>query len=281
MAATAPTLRTTFATDAEFREWAQAVHDAIAATGLVQTSDTGQINLTTVAKPGAANTAAGYEIWRFDDALQATRPVFFKFEYGTAAAATRPGMWFTIGTATNGAGTLSGNTFTRSQMYPSADPTNGFSRISGANNRIMLSLYHGEVNARFVFFSCERTKDADGTDNGKGIYICYLGSNRWTGVLPLPTGTAVGNTNGVPMSAAPWEDSTGVDGADVVFYPVLPAPRFGRGGMENFIVYSANDVAHDTEVSVDPQGGASPNTYRTNGFISHPNGTWKLALRYD
>jgi hypothetical protein len=46
----------------------QGIAAQIAAMGLVQTSDTGQINWVTVARP-ALNTIAGYEIWRFNDAF--------------------------------------------------------------------------------------------------------------------------------------------------------------------------------------------------------------------
>jgi hypothetical protein len=72
------------ADDATFRAWGSGIAAQIAAMGLVQTSDTGQINWVTVARP-ALNTIAGYEIWRFNDALQATKPVFIRIDYGTSS----------------------------------------------------------------------------------------------------------------------------------------------------------------------------------------------------
>ena len=56
----------------------------------------------------SANTFAGYEIWRFNDAFQATKPVFIKIEYGVAAVVDRPSLRVTASSATNGAGTPSG-----------------------------------------------------------------------------------------------------------------------------------------------------------------------------
>jgi len=73
-------------TDAEFRTWGSGIAAALQACGLVKTSDTGQIDWATVTRPGASHTAAGYEIYRFNDSLQATKPVLIKVEYGNGTA---------------------------------------------------------------------------------------------------------------------------------------------------------------------------------------------------
>ena len=100
-------------TNAGFQAWGAEFHAALVAIGLTLTSDTGQINWTTVVLP-AANTAAGYEIWRFNDTLQSTTPVFIKLEFGSSAATTGyPMIWITIGNGSNGSGTLTGLTSTR------------------------------------------------------------------------------------------------------------------------------------------------------------------------
>lgn len=114
MATSIQTSRWLADTDEHFREWGKAVSDGIRAVGLVQTDDTGQIDWETVTTPtaaGNAGTSGGYEIWRFDDALQATHPVFIKLEYGkgnaTSASNASPVMWVTIGRGTDGAGNVS------------------------------------------------------------------------------------------------------------------------------------------------------------------------------
>lgn len=283
MAVSAPNIRATFATDAEFREWAQAIHDALIAVGMTQTADTGQINLATVAKPAAANTAQGYEIWRFSDTLQSTRPIYIKIEYGSSAgSATRGSLWFTTGTITNGAGTITGQGLTRSQASISADPTGQGCRFSGSTNRLVMSLYHG-LAANLVF-GIERTHDADGSDNNKGYTLFYFANNgRYFGVIPLPAGTAVGDTTGIPWSGALLPDTTSVDGADVVFYPALTPARYGRGPCKNLIVYAVADVSTDGEIVIDPYGGSSTITYRAPGPGpgNYPNANWRMALRYD
>lgn len=93
--------------DAGFRAWGSQLSAGLATAGLVQTADTGQINWLTVTRP-ATNTAGGYEIWRFANSSR-----YLKIEYGTAASATIPQMWITVGAGSNGSGTLTGQLSTR------------------------------------------------------------------------------------------------------------------------------------------------------------------------
>lgn len=102
-------------TDAGFRTWvAEVITILFTNLGLTQTADTGQINTATVTRPGAANTSAGYVIGRFNDTAQATSPIFFKLEFGTFNnASTSVQMWITVGTGSNGSGTINGTTMGR------------------------------------------------------------------------------------------------------------------------------------------------------------------------
>lgn len=93
--------------DATFRAWGSEFDTNLASLGLVQTSDTGQINWVTVTRPGTS-TAGGYTIWRFADSS-----LYLKLEYGTGTATGIPQMWITVGTGSNGSGTITGQTNTR------------------------------------------------------------------------------------------------------------------------------------------------------------------------
>jgi len=109
--------------DAGFRTWvAEIVSAMFTSIGLTQTADTGQINTSTVTRP-AINTSAGYVIGRFNDTAQATSPVFFKLEFGSANPANNPQMWITVGTGSNGSGTITGVTMVRSSVTNSVAPT--------------------------------------------------------------------------------------------------------------------------------------------------------------
>lgn len=89
---------------AGFRAWGSELSTQLAAVGLVQTADTGQINWATVTYTTSNGVAQGYEIWRFVDST-----LFLKIEYGTGpSGAGFPGLWITVGTGSNGTGTLTG-----------------------------------------------------------------------------------------------------------------------------------------------------------------------------
>jgi hypothetical protein len=109
-------------TDAEFRAWGSEFRTQLTAAGLVRTADTGQIDWTTVVR-AAANTDAGYEIWRFNDTQQATAPIFIKFFFGTNASTTSPRVRIQIGTGSNGSGTLTGLTNTAVTLNSNSIPT--------------------------------------------------------------------------------------------------------------------------------------------------------------
>jgi len=95
--------------NAQFRAWGSELSAKFGAVGLTQTGDTGQVNWTTVNRP-AVNTLGGYEIWRFNDSLQATAPIFMRVEYYTGSNALNPRIDITFGTGSNGSGTLTGLT---------------------------------------------------------------------------------------------------------------------------------------------------------------------------
>lgn len=88
-----------------FRKWAATISKGLKEVGLLKTEDTGQINLETVELP-AVSTFAGFEIWRFNDSNQSNDPIFFKIEYGLGTTTSRPALRMTMGTGSNGSGTL-------------------------------------------------------------------------------------------------------------------------------------------------------------------------------
>jgi len=129
-----------------FRAWAKMISKALKEVGLVQTADTGQINLETVELP-AINTFAGYEIWRFADARQGTEPIFLKIEYGRAAAEQRPNLRLRYGTGSNGSGTIT-NQSAEIINTPTGTPEgNGY-------------IYACNLDGAFCLVSCARTNEA-------------------------------------------------------------------------------------------------------------------------
>lgn len=174
--------------NATFRAWGSALAAALAAVGLTQTADTGQINWTTVTRPGA-NTAAGYEIWRFNDTLQATAPIFIKIEYGTGNSTTSPGIWITVGTGSNGSGTITGQSSTRTQCTRNSVPA---SSVTPYPTYVCYNATEGFLGVMFKaggqgvgswgqgFFAVARNVNQDdGDTNGTGcsVYTGNTGTN--------------------------------------------------------------------------------------------------------
>lgn len=279
-------------TDARFRTNGLAVAAELAAMGLVQTADSGQINWATVTKPGTGNTSAGYEIWRFDDAMQATNPVYIKFEYGMGSTLNCFGMWVQIGTGSDGAGTLTGPTSTRTAFGPSTTPTDGTYNcsFSGDTNRVAMCLFSNRIaDVGPLMVGLERELDANGDlVPGGGVLIVY------------------GNTSSIPCRQEYWSPSSGglgvegslgvlaplvgsgVDGFDLTLFPVFHAAGvFLPAGM-NFFGYFSAGLTYGVPVTLTVYG--ETHTYYPLGSLawnaggkctrSGPTGV-SLLMRYD
>lgn len=166
-------------TDAEFRTLGTEFSTALAAVGLTQTADTGQINWASVLRP-AANAEAGYEVWRFNDAAQATSPVFFKFYYGTGGGSPA-GFRVRIetGTASSGAGVLSGTGSGGIQLMTNSQ--NGAASASAAASYVcyvagFLGIYWKAGHGCQGFLLLSRTCDATGTPDGDGLFVWSFGA---------------------------------------------------------------------------------------------------------
>lgn len=179
-------------TGTEIQQWVQKVHDALAAVGLVQTADAGQADISTLVNPAASNTAAGYEVWRFDDGLQSTHPIYLKLEYGRGGNVSSPGLWVTVGKGSDGLGNI------LDVLVPRASLTGAFgtgSAMSRAGTGTGHVVYRGDSLVLIPFaeggFSTsstsnpmmilERSRDAVGQPTGDGISIVFGVNNASLG----------------------------------------------------------------------------------------------------
>lgn len=180
-------------TDAAFRTWGSELNAKFALVGMVQTADTGQINWTTVTR-AAANTAAGYEIWKLSSGN-----LYFKIEYGSGNVNTVPSLWITVGTGSNGSGTLTGQLSTRSQAgltttAITSTTTNYQSYLCATANYFGLSWKISSANvtgkAR-VFMSAMQTVDTTGAATTVGYFVLF------TSTPAPPIAQCVATTAGV------------------------------------------------------------------------------------
>lgn len=180
----------THSTDAQFRAWGLEFSTKLAAIGLVQTADTGQINWGTATRP-AINTMAGYEIWRFNDATQGSAPIFLKVEYGTGTTATFPGMFLTVATGSNGSGTLTGQSTTRticSRAGAATDTvTNWQSYASNIDGQMFIcnKMNTPTTGLAAMGFGICRTVDSAGAPTTTGFVVYHMPTTNTVGAFPI------------------------------------------------------------------------------------------------
>ena len=159
---------------------------------MVQTADTGQIDTATVARPGT-NTNAGYAIFRFDDALQSTAPYFVRLDFGTGSAANAPRVQVTIGTGSNGSGTITGVVQAAMSIGQNAGSTAAFQNTAtaypsyacGHAGTISIAFKVGAANNGTHFFMAfHRVRATDGSQSEDGLAFIYC---HYTTNSPSPS----------------------------------------------------------------------------------------------
>ena len=275
-------------TDATFRVWGKSIADSLISMGLARSSDTGMINWSTVTKASVANTAQGYDIFIFQDALQGTYPVFIKLEYGGGSPVAYPSIWITVGTGSNGSGTLSGQLSTRFQLSGGSNPgTNYTSRFSGSTNRFMFNLWaSGPVGANWVFVSVERTHDSTGSDTADGIMLMGgspYGSYQtqyipFSGVVPAARTVSRDWPVTVPLTG------TGAVSSDIYIYPLrIWAYTYESSPSVNAFAYFDIDLTARVAANATCWDGQTHNIYPAGGtpFWGTNGGICYLAFRND
>lgn len=162
-------------TDVNFRAWGSQISAQLAAVGLTQTGDTGQIDWSTVSISGYPG-AVGYEIWAFNDAAQSTTPIVMKIEYG-ATGAEVPVMFLTVGATSDGAGTINSTLKSNRKQIMSYNTTFGtaapsFLCYKAASGFLGVSLKIGVEVPYAAGFAITRTNDTAGAVTTEG-FNCY------------------------------------------------------------------------------------------------------------
>lgn len=242
----------------------------MAAAGWVQTADTGQTAASAFPAATSTNTVAGYQVWRMADSLQGTYPVYVKFEFGSGAATNTLGLWFTIGTGSNGAGTITGilgSRFAVPQQTTSASSLPAYG--SGGTARLCAIQGYQTATANcVVMWGIERSKDSAGADTGSGVIF----SSQWGSALSNLAGWQYlpfsGTTRAAQVSctivANQSSTASMADGANVGLMPIYPMAQMGPMEQQlNYLLYYNTDIVVGNNISVTVKG--SSHTYRTLG----------------
>ncbi len=245
--------------------------------GWVQTADTGQTAAAAFASGSGTNTVAGYQIWRMNDALQGTYPVYVKFEFGSGATSNCLSIWITVGTGSNGTGTITGILGARTQTYSVATSASTLTSYgSGTSSRVgAVHLYQSVTSNTTFMWNIERSKDATGANTSDGVilqmtngvvaqtthqYLAFTGSLRaaQTYASTIYNGTALG---------------TNASGGNVGIYPIFPIGILGPvNPCLGLVMYYGPDIAALTSATMSVRG--SNHVYLTLGT---PYG-WVVAV---
>lgn len=154
--------------DAQWRDWGSTIPTALAAIGLVQTSDTGQINWTTSTLPAGSDGRSGYEIWRFNDAAQSTAPLYFRLDYGVHGFTAQGAIDITLGKGSSGAGVITG--VIQSQVTVGQHNANAGGNCFASSSSGGIAIYVAPASGT-IGFAIERSLDATGAATGDGVAL--------------------------------------------------------------------------------------------------------------
>lgn len=255
--------------DAVFREWGSELAAKMALVGLVQTADTGQIDWLTVVR-AAVSTTAGYEIWRFNDSLQGTAPIFMRVDYGTGTNANAPRIQITVGTGSDGAGTITGTALTiaRSMSLGNAAQTSDTLRTSYMCATEGFFGFNWKIGAggqaEGYFFVC-RSVDATGAPTATAALVIWMRVTISIDSQALrfaaPAAAFTTKTTAVTAQICPWPQTpsaslVGTDPQAAVAFTITPRvePLVGICGVLN-TEFPTGNTFQSTQV------GTTPRTY--------------------
>jgi hypothetical protein len=225
-----------------------AIDSNIQSFGWQLSGDTGQTDPSGASYPGL-NTDAGYRIYNTNDG---GTTVYMKILYGVAASVTIPRLTISLGTGTNGSGTLTGNTISGIAVaHGSANTGTHRLYMSGTSGRLMV--YLGDSNGvgnQMAGISIHRTVNSSGAGTNTGVALFYVISSAVFGQQYFPlSGT-------VPSAETSWicaftKDSSNIVGSTTMTgHPVTwdasgahyPTPAVALGGTSDFTTGSPGNT---------------------------------------
>lgn len=252
--------------DADFQAWVDEFHGLLVGCGLVQTADTGQLASPCVAARPGSSTYAGYEIWRFNDSLQGTAPIFMKWEYGTSSSTAIPSWRLTIGTGSDGAGTITGVVLNNVIPCPASTTTAaGAWTHYACHTEGVFFICFGALSAQGrsrSFAAISRTCDTAGNWTAEGaVTIVHGGGSSLTTIAgsrawkfsPLTTFNFRGQSSAESNNFfwLPGSETTTDVGGDTQTFPCVIA-------LPNFVMAPGFGVVMNTELTI---GSTAPITY--------------------
>jgi len=285
-----------------FQLWTTFIHNQITGSGFTYLPITGDIDLTTATASANVNTKTGFKLYAFNDALQATTPIYFRLDFGTGAAALRPSIWITAGFSYTATGSIrhtssigdpdvSGANVSYISEYQipcgGNSTTPGSHSWSGDGSYLTAALWYTITTTGKNLLSLERTKDATGSPDGRGIIGVFGGPNvRRAAIVYFDSAS-------LSMIAPTWSTivgtrnpaiATGSYGTIVPISAVILVSGQSNEISTNLIALAANEFSQYKDLFVNIRSLTIPfriydTAFRTAGDFT--NGTnMALGLRF-
>lgn len=268
---------------AQYNTWAGGISAALSACGLVQTSDTGQTNFATVGSLPSSGSYY-YQIWRFNDALQATAPVFVRVECGNSSG--KPIMRISAASGTDGAGVLTGNIYVTAQDIGSTSVFANTSQFacyaSGDGSSINIVQWASLLASGTLYlptgFSLARSCGTDGTYSADAVAFVNHGSaHGWQVTGISGTDNSIKSASGVYLPVGlPYRVNGTVTSLsstlseDGTTAPVVPVPHYAPGVApwvaNNLAVVHPGDAGSTSVIQVATING-SARTFRAFPYV--------------
>jgi hypothetical protein len=158
--------------------FATALSDALIGAGWVLTSDTGQT-------AAASMAVGGYHIFKMNDSLAATVPVFIKIDYYNSSWQSYPSygncsFGVTVGAGSNGSGTITNGCQRVTFTSRSFNSNNGYNLPQSSwisADSVSLNVFLWQSTSGHQLFSIERTRDLTGVVTAGGFTFMGYGIN--------------------------------------------------------------------------------------------------------
>jgi hypothetical protein len=206
--------------------------------------------------------------------LQGSFPIFIKIEYGTGSVATIPGLWITVGTATNGSGTLSGTTSTRVTANTNvtlASTVTSYPTYACVKNGFLGVMFKAGAQTAapngHAFFAVARTVDDAGAETGDGFTLFRRQSAGNTGGAIIAQSVSVSNattfTASLSYSLVHMDVTSSAVGADKQVYKNYTIQPRVRPVLQMCTVIATEYSAATTFTAT--LVGTTPRTYLSGG----------------
>ena len=224
-------------TDAGFRDWGSALSAQLGLmlTRVVTSND---IDWLTVVAPTTYNQMKGFEVYRFNDAAQATHPLFFKIEYGAGtSAAIAMGIRLTLAKDCDAAGVLSGILLVPT-IINGASTSNSSAQtsyISSSDSHFSWALCVPLSTAIGGALVIERAVNSNGSINGDGLWVSYKLHNQnslqWNNVFIAYTAGSANTLSNAGVFPTPLVLTSGQTMANGTVTPYFPAACLAPNGL--------------------------------------------------